>query len=46
MSTFLGLLIIFGFITFTAYEIIGIVRTVKERKKEKSKIHNKGDDTE
>ena len=46
MGTFLGILLTFGFIAFTAYEIVGIVRYFRERKKEKSKIHNKGDDTE
>ena len=46
MSTFFGILLIFGFIAFISYEIISIVRYFRERKKEKSKINNKGDDTE
>ena len=44
MSTILGLLLIFGLITFSAYMIIGIIRDWKEKKK--GKIRNKGDDTE
>lgn len=43
MSTILGLLLIFGLITFSAYMIIGIIRDWREKKK--GKIHNKGDDT-
>ena len=41
MSTILGILLVFGFITFTTYEIICIVQTIRERKK--SKIQNKED---
>lgn len=44
MGTFLGILITFGLITFSAYMIIGIIRDWKEKKK--GKIRNKGDDTE
>ena len=44
MSSVIGVLLILGFIAFITYEIVGIVRFCKERKK--SKIHNKGDDTE
>lgn len=44
MSTFLGLLLVFGFIAFSAYEIIGIVRYYKEKKK--SKIQEKGEKKE
>lgn len=42
MGTFLGILILFGLITFTAYGLIGIVKSAKERKNaQKSKIDNK-----
>lgn len=44
MGTFLGIILVFGFIAFTAYEIIGIVRYFKEKKK--SKIQDKGDKKE
>lgn len=44
MSTFLGILLVFGLITFTAYQIIGLVKSIKEKKK--SKINKKGDDNE
>lgn len=42
MGTFLGILILFGLITFTAYGIIGIVKGVRERKAvKKSEINTK-----
>lgn len=44
MSTFLGVLLIIGFIAFTTYEIVGIVQAIKQRKK--SKIQEKGDKKE
>ena len=44
MSKFLGILLVFGLITFTAYQIIGLVKSIKEKKK--GKINEKGDDTE
>lgn len=42
MSTFLGILLIFGLITFTTYELICIIKTAREKKK--SKDSNKGVD--
>ena len=44
MGTIVCVLLVFGFIAFTAYEIIGIVRYFKEKKK--SKIQEKGDKKE
>ena len=42
MGTFLGIIILFGLITFTAYGIIGIVKGVRERKvAKKSEINTK-----
>ena len=41
MGTFIGLLLVFGFIIFTAYEIIGIIRYFRDKKK--NKIQNKED---
>ena len=42
MGTFLGIIILFGLITFTAYGIIGIVKGVRERKaSKKSEINTK-----
>lgn len=44
MGTFIGVILIFGFIAFSAYQLIGIVRYYKEKKK--SKIQEKGDKKE
>ena len=44
MGQFLGILLVFGLITFTAYQVIGLVKSIKEKKK--GKIDEKGDDTE
>lgn len=42
MGTFLGILILFGLITFTAYGIIGIIKGFRERKAaKKSEINTK-----
>ena len=41
MSKFLGIALVFGLITFTAYQIIGLVKSIKERKQ--GKINEKGD---
>ena len=47
MGTFLGIIILFGLITFTAYGIIGIVKGVRERKSaKKSEINTKGVDSD
>lgn len=39
MSNFLGIIIVLGLVTFTAYELINIIKSIKEKKK--SKIDNK-----
>lgn len=41
MGSVLGILLMFGLITFTAYQIIGIVKSIREKKK--GKIQDKGD---
>ena len=47
MGTFLGIVILFGLITFTAYGIIGIVKGVRERiSAKKSEINTKGVDSD
>ena len=42
MGNFLGIVLVLGLITFTAYELINIIKSIKEKKK--SKIDNKGVD--
>lgn len=42
MGNFLGIVLILGLITFTAYELINIIKSIKDKKK--SKIDNKGVD--
>lgn len=44
MSTFLGVILLLGFLAFMIYEIIGIVRYFIDKKK--SKINHKEDDVE
>ncbi len=42
MGNFLGIVLVLGLITFTAYELINIIKSIKDKKK--SKIDNKGVD--
>lgn len=39
MGNFLGIVLVLGLITFIAYELINIIKSIKEKKK--SKIDNK-----